>query len=226
MTDDELDAAIHAAKDQADGDGVPALIAVRDRLQAERDVLDPGLGRVWDALVDLADRVDDDIPQLLALSEGRARWLAAARGPTDPEVIRAWRTIADVADSENEWDIATRAWLAIAGTPIDSADRASLLSVSLALRGLAGRKLADDEDDHIADARALAERDLAVTERLWPDGHAQVALSLENLAAITARLGDRAAARAYRERQRELLIKTGGSPSQLAKVDAQLAQLA
>lgn len=223
MTDDELDTAIREAKDQPDGDGVPALIAVRDRLAAERDVLDPGLGRVWDALVDLADRVDDDIPQLLELSEGRARWLAAARGPTDPEVIRAWRTIADVADSENEWDAATRAWLAIAGTPIDRADRASLLSVSLALRGLTGRKLAADA---LAEARVLAERDLVVTEQLWPDGHAQVALSLENLAAITARLGDRAAARAYRERQRDLLVKTGGSPSQLAKIDAQISQLA
>lgn len=223
MTDAELDTAIAEAEDRPDGEGLPALVALRDRLQVERDPLDPGLARIWDVLVHVANRSPDDIDDLLTLSEGRARWLAAARGPTHPQVIRAWSDLGDLADTECAWSIAVRAWEAIAATPLDGADDETLLAISIALRGLSARKLAADQ---LADARVLAERDLAITERVWPTGDARVALSLENLAQITERLGDRAAARAYRERQRDMLVKIGGSASQLAKVDAQLATLA
>jgi len=223
VTDAELDTAITEALSRRRGEGLPSLIALRDRLQAERDPLDPGIARTWDALVRVAARSPDDLDPLLELSEGRARWLTAVRGPTHPDVIQAWRTLGDIADTECAWDIATRAWEAIAHAPIDGASDATLLSISLALRGLSGRKLAADQLDEV---RVLNERDLVINERVFPAGDRQVALCLENLAGVTEQLGDRAAARAYRQRQRDMLVKVGGSASQLAKVDAQLAKLA
>jgi hypothetical protein len=223
MTDHEIHDAIAHAIAQPDTDGLAALIAVRDQLRAERP-LDPALGAVWDAVVSIARREPERLVEIFELSEARARWLTLARGPSDPATIRAWGELGALADLEYDREVATRAWEAIAAAPIDldGVDPAVLHEVSLAMRGLAASRKADGRID---DARRLFERDLALNERMHRHGHAQLALSLGNLAGHLAQLGEVAPAAALRQCQRDVLVAIGASAGQLQAVDAQLAKL-
>lgn len=224
MTDRDIDDAIAGALDQPGNLGKAALLALRDRLRQERELIDPKLGDVWNAVVEVAARLPDDLAELLALSEDRARWLAAARGPGHADTIDAWSELAAAADIECEWDIASRAWDAVASAPVDleHGDPAALASVSLALRGLGARSLAGRQLD---DARQLFERDLAIRERLHPQADPQLAVSLDNLASVLERLGDRARSLAVRQRERDVLVATGASSGQIRTVERHIAQL-
>jgi tetratricopeptide (TPR) repeat protein len=222
VTDRELIEAIAQAVSQPDGEGLPALVALRDRVQAEREPADPVLARIWDALVEVAGRSPDDVADYLRHAEARASWLAAVRGPAHPATIKAWADLGDVADQECAWDVATRAWEAIAGAPLDGAGDEAQASLSAALRGLGTRRLAAGQLD---EARRLFERELAVTERLHPSPDDQLALSLGNLALVLERSGARAEALQLRERQRAVLVDGGAAADLLASVDAHLARL-
>jgi tetratricopeptide (TPR) repeat protein len=222
VTDQELDEALARAVSEPDAQGLPALVALRDAARAERAPLDPALGRISDALVEVAGRSPDDLADYLRHAEDRARWLAAARGPAHPAAIKAWIDLGDAADQECAWDVATRAWEAVAGTPLDGADADTQAAISVALRGLGARRLAAGRLD---EARVLFERDLVVTERLHPSPHAQLALSLGNLALVLERMGARAEALQLRERQRDVLVAGGAAAGLVASVEAQIAQL-
>jgi hypothetical protein len=222
VTDRELIEAIAHAVNQPVAQGLPALVALRDRVQAEREPADPVLARIWDALVEVAGRSPDDVAAYLRHAEGRASWLAAVRGPAHPATIKAWADLGDAADQECAWDVATRAWEAIAGVPLDGAGDEAEATLSAALRGLGTRRLAAGQLD---EARRLFERELAVTERLHPSPDAQLALSLGNLALVLERSGARAEALQLRERQRAVLVDGGAAAGLLAEVDAHLARL-
>lgn len=222
MTDRELDEAIADALRHPEAQGLPALVELRDRAQAEREPLDPALGRIWDALVEVAGRSPDDVAAYLIHAEGRARWVAAVHGPAHPAAIKAWIAVGDAADLECAWDVATRAWEAVAGAPVGGADDETLAAISAALRGLGARRLAGGRPD---EARILFERDLALTERLHPSPHAQLALSLGNLALALERLGARADALQLRTRQRDVLVAGGAAAGLLASVEAQIEKL-
>jgi hypothetical protein len=222
VTDHDLDQAIEHAVREPDGHGLAALLALRDRLTAERGPVDPALARTWDAIVEVAGQAPDGAVAALPLAEERARWLAAAHGAAHPAVLRAWVDLGEAAEQEFAWPVATRAWQAIVDAPTAAADPATLAAQSLALRGLGARRLAAGDP---AGARALFERDVAVTERLRGAAHPQLALSLGNLAVAAARLDDRAGALAARRRQRDALAASGAAPSQLAAVDRELALL-
>jgi len=223
VTDQELDQAITDAVNQPEGQGLDALVALLDRVQTERTPADPALARSWDALVEVASRSPDDIAAFLHHAERRARWLAAVRGPSDPATIKAWTAVGEAADGECAWDVATRAWEAVASAPLDAADRATQAEISLALRGLGTRRLAAGR---LPEARVLFERDVALTERLHPAPHPQLALSLGNLALVLERLGERAPALQLRERQRGVLVAGGAAAGLVATVERQIAALA
>jgi hypothetical protein len=222
MTDDELEGAIARAVQQPEADGLPELVALRDRLQRERDPLDPWLGRMWDALVRVAHRSPDAVDDYLGHAEGRARWLAVARGPAHRDTLRAWIDLGKAADLESCWEIATRAWEAVVEASPADPDRETQVMLSTALHGLGIRRFVAGR---LADARALLERDLAVTERLYPGPHAQLAFSLGNLAYADEELGDHQRALQLRQRQRDVLAATGASARQLADVDERIARL-
>jgi hypothetical protein len=225
MTDQELEGAIAVALGQPDNLGKPGLLALRARLQAERAPDDPSLGKLGDALVELAARTPGNLADLLAWSEERARWLAAARGPAHPETIIAWGELAATADLECAWGAAIRAWEAIVASPIDldHGDPAMHAHVSLALRGLGARCLATGQVD---EARRWFARDLALRERMHPRPEPQLAISLGNLAGALERLGERSQALAARRRERDVLVATGASRGQLDSVDRHIAALA
>jgi Tfp pilus assembly protein PilF len=109
----------------------------------------------------------------------------------------------------------------VAAAP-DDADRDMQVMVSTALHGLGVRHLAAGRPD---DARALLERALAVTERLYPRPHAQLAFSLGSLAYADEKRGDRRRALQLRQRQRDVLVATGASRWQIADVDESIARL-
>lgn len=222
MTDAEVTDAIARATSQLEGQGLAALVALRDRVQAERAPADPALGRTWDALVEVAGRSPDDIADYLRHAEGRARWLAAVHGPAHPATIKAWSQLGDAADTECAWDIAIRAWEAIVAQPLDGADPEGQAILSAALRGLAARRLAGGQLD---EARRMFERDLAVTERLYPGPDDQLALSLGNLASVLERLGSLPEALQLRERQRDVLAAGGAAPALVTRVEADVARL-
>jgi hypothetical protein len=224
MTDPEIASAIVQAMEQPGSGGLADLVALRDRLQADRGTLDAALGLVWDALVRVAGRRHADLELRTELAQDRARWLTAVRGPCDPETIRAWVEIGFAAEDEYDWPLATRAWEAVAAAPLDiDALPADVLPlVSQALRGHAGSRKTDGRID---EARRLFERDLALNERMYPRGHAQLALSLENLAGLLASLGESAQAAVLRQRQRDVLVAIGASAGQVQAVDAELAKL-
>jgi hypothetical protein len=222
VTDDELDQAIAHAVNQPAGRGLDELVALRDRVQSERQPLDPGLARTWDALVQVARRSPTDIADFFGHAEGRARWLAAVRGPTHRETIHAWADLGEAADLECDWEIATRAWEAVAGAPLDGADRPTQAAISQALRGLGARRLATGQ---LADARVLFERDLVLSERLYPSPHPQLALSLGNLAYALEQIGDHTPALQLRQRQRDTLVASGAASGLVAAVDEKIARL-
>jgi hypothetical protein len=222
VTDQDLDEAIAHAVNQPEGQGLPELVALRDRVQTERDPLDPALDRIWDALVEVASRSPDDIADYLRHAEGRARWLASVRGPAHAATIKAWSDLGDAAELECEWDVATRAWDAVVGTPLDGTDAATQVAISMALRGLGARRLASGLLD---EARLLFERDLAVNERLQPSPDTQIALSLGNLALVLEQIGARGEALQLRERQRDVLVASGAAAGLLSRVDAHIAKL-
>lgn len=222
MTDQELTEGIANALNQSGGGGLAELIALRDRVQAEHDPLDPALGATWDALVQVARRSHDDIAAYLRYAEGRARWLAAVRGPAHPSTIEAWIELGDAADQEDAWDVATRAWEAVVGAPVSGADPDAQAAVSVALRGLGGRRLAGGRLD---EARLLFERDVAIVERSFSSPDPQRALSLGNLASVLERLGARAEALQARQRQRDVLVAGGAATGLLSRVDAHIARL-
>lgn len=224
MTDLELSNAISGALAQPGNQGLAGLLAVRDRIQAERGPLDPTLEPVWDALVSIAGRDPEEVGELLQLSEEQARWLSAVRGPADATTIRAWSELGAAADLEYAHDVARRAWEAIAAAPLDldGVAPAVLPEISIAMRGLASSRTTAGRTD---EARRLFERDLAINERMYPNGNAQLALSLGNLAGLLTQLGDVAQAVALRQRQRDVLVAIGASSGQLQTVDAQLAKL-
>jgi hypothetical protein len=225
MTDSEITNLVAHALQQEGSAGLPALTALRDRVQAERGPLGPALGPVWDALVEVTSRRHEDLDALLQLSEQRARWLASVRGPADPATIRAWVELGFAAEDEYFEPLATRAWEAVAAAPIDiDALPADVLPlVSQALRGLAGSRRGAGALD---EARRLFERDLALNEKIAPGGSPQLALSLQNLAALLERRGERAQALALRRRQRDTLVATAASHDLLAAVDEAIARLA
>jgi hypothetical protein len=222
MTDQDLDAAIAQALREPNHQAMAALAALRDQLAAERDPLDPALGRTWDALVRAAERSPDDVAELMAYAEQRARWLAAARGPTHPDAIEAWIDLGETASLECVWDVAIRAWEAVAVAPVGAAVRDAALrsAVSRALRGLGARRLTSQPTE----ARALFERDLALQEQA-PTNPTQLAISLDSLAVVLEQLGDRAGALAQRTRQRAVLATTDASASQLKMIDDRIARL-
>lgn len=222
MTDAELTEAIDRAVGQPEGQGLAALVALRDRVQAERAPADPAVERVWDALVEVAGRSPDDVAAYLRHAEGRARWLAAVRGPAHPATIKAWSQLGDAADTECAWDVASRAWEAIAAEPLDGAAPEGQAMLSAALRGLGARRSASGRLD---EARRLFERDLTVTERLYPAADAQVALALGNLASVLERLGALPEALQLRERQRDALAAGGEAPGLVTRVEADIARL-
>jgi hypothetical protein len=223
MTDQDLDRAIAQASRQPAAQAIAALTALRDQLAGERAPLDPALGRTWDALVEAAGRSADDVAELMAYAEQRARWLSAARGPHHPHTIAAWSELGETAQLEYAWDVAIRAWEAIASVPdTDAAGDSALRSaLSHALRGLGARRLSGQR---LAEARALFERDLALHERTGSTTP-QVAISLDSLGSVLEQLGDRAGALAVRTRQRAVLAATGASASQLKIVDDRIAKL-
>jgi len=225
MTDQELDDAIAIAIGRPRNLGKPELLALRARLQAERAPDDPSLGKLGDALVELASRTPGDLAELLAWSEDRARWLAAVRGPAHPETIIAWGELAATADLECAWGAAIRAWEAIVASPIDldHEDPAVHAHVSLALRGLGARCLATGQ---LAEARRWFARDVALRERMHPRSDPQLAISFGNLAGALERLGEPGEALAMRRRERDVLIATGASRGQLDAVDWHIAALA
>lgn len=224
MTDRELDDAIAVALGQPGNRGKPDLLALRARLQAERAPADPGLGKLGDALVELASRAHGDPADLLAWSEDRARWRAAARGPAHPDTIAAWGELAATADLACAWGAAIRAWEAIVASPIDVArgDPAVYSHVSLALRGLGARCLVTGQ---LAEARRWFERDVALREHMHQALDPQLAISLGNLAGALERLGERSQALAARRRERDVLVATGASRGQLDSVDRHIAAL-
>jgi hypothetical protein len=207
MTDPEIRSAIAQAMQQQGSRGLADLVALRDRVQAERGPLDAALGPVWEALVQIASRRHADRELRMELAEAQARWLSAARGASDPDTIRAWVELGFSAEDDYNWPLATRAWDAVAAAPIDiDALPADVLPlVSQALRGLASRRA----DDHVGEARRLFERDLALHEKISPGGSPQLALSLENLASLLEQLGEHSQALALRRRQRDALVATG-----------------
>jgi len=223
MTDAEITAAIAQAMEQPGSHGLADLVALRDRLQADRGPLAPALDPVWKALVQVASRRHADRDQRMELAEQRARWLSAAHGPSDPETIRAWVELAFSADDDFDEPLAARAWEAVAAAPIDlDALPADVLPlVSQALRGLASRRA----DARIDEARRLFERDRALQEKISPRGSPQLALSLENLASLLEQLDERGPALDLRRRQRDALVAIGASRDQLDAVDAHIARL-
>jgi hypothetical protein len=224
MTDQDLDGAISQALGQPDvQQAMAALAALRDQLAVERGPLDPALGRTWDALVRAAGRSSDDVAELMAYAEQRARWLAAARGPSHPDTIAAWIDLGETAALEYAWDVAVRAWEAVVNAPVGDAGTDSALrsAMSRALRGLGARRLAAQRLD---DARALFERDLAVHERA-PSNASQLAISLDSMALVLEQLGDRAGALALRTRQRAALGAASATEGQLATLDERIAKL-
>lgn len=222
MTDDDLEQAIARALARPGSAGLSELEVLHERVQGEREPLDPALARTWDALVRIASRSPDDLPHFFRHAEGRARWLSAARGPAHPDVIAAWVELGETADLECEWALATRAWEAVASAPADGMADAMLSSISRALRGLAGRRIAGGRLD---EARVLFERDLALNEQLHRTAHPQLAISHENLALVLEQLGERARALAERALQRDVLAAGGANEGQLAAVDQHLARL-
>lgn len=223
MTDDQLDQAISEAMQLSDQEGLSALTALRDRLQREGAPDVAALTQLWDAIVEVSRRSGDEAASLPYV-EGRARWLAAAVGPAEPQTLEAWLELGDSADLECQWDVATRAWEAVlAATSGSSEVDAARPSISRALRGLGTRRMVDGRLD---EALALFEQDLRVTQERYPGGHGQLAVSLDNLAHVLEQRGDRARAQAMRTRQRETLAAAGAGASQLAAVDQHLARLA
>lgn len=222
MTDAEITGAIAQAMEQPGSRGLAELVALRDRVQADRGALAPALAPVWTALVQVASRRHADREQRMELAEDRARWLSAARGPSDPETIGAWVELAFSAEDDFDEPLATRAWEAVAAAPIDldALPADALPLVSQALRGLASRRTGDRIDE----ARRLFERDLALQDKIAP-GSAQLALSLDNLAALLEQLGERGPALGLRRRQRDALVAAGASRDQLDAVDAHIARL-
>lgn len=223
MTDPEIKSAIAQAMQQQGSRGLADLVALRDRLQADRGPLDAALGPVWDALVQVASRRHADRELRMELAEARARWRSATRGAAAPETIRAWVELGFSAEDDYDGPLATRAWEAVAAAPtdIDALPADVLPLVSQALRGLASRRV----DDRIDEARRLFERDLALHEKISPGGSPQLALSLENLASLLERLGERRQALVLRRRQRNALVASGASREQLDAVDEQIARL-
>ncbi len=223
MTDAEIAGAIAHAMDQTGSRGLADLVALRDRLQADRGALAPALAPVWKALVQVASRRHADREQRMALAEDRARWLSATLGPSDAETIGAWVELAFSAEDDFDEPLATRAWEAVAAAPIDldALPAEALPLVSQALRGLASRRVGDRIDE----ARRLFERDLALQDKIAPGGSPQLALSLDNLAGLVEQLGERAPALGLRRRQRDVLVATGASRDQLDAVDAHIARL-
>jgi tetratricopeptide (TPR) repeat protein len=161
--------------------------------------------------------------ELLQQGEARPRQLASTAGPSAPETIQAWLDLGDAAEQEMAWDVAERAWEAViaaaeAGGEVDAARP----SISPALRGLGTRRLVQQR---LEEARALFERDLALNEHLYPGGHAQLAISFDNLALVMERIGDKEEALQLRKNQRAVLLATGASEGRVADVDQRIAKL-
>lgn len=221
MSELNLDEVIAQALQAPGRDGLPALIALRDRVQGEAGPLAPGLPLIWDAIVQVIRRAPDD-EESMRREEERARWLGQTVGASSPEALEAWLELGDSAEQEMEWDVAVRAWEAVLAAVASDGDvDAARPSISPALRGLGTRRLSAGR---VSDAVALFERDLALTEQLFP-GHAQLALSLDNLARAVERLGDSGRALALRQRQRQVLQSTGASAGQLAVIEQHVARL-
>ncbi len=223
LSDARIDQLIAQAVAYDGGDGIPALIELRDQLQLERGPADPAVARAWDALVRVSCREPDDLEDYLFHAEGRARWRSDARGPSHPDTIAAWSELADAAEDEGAWDLAIRAWHEVIAAPITEADRLTLVAISHALRGLGARKLLGGQH---AEAHALFERDLAINDQLFPDADPQLVISVANLALAVERQGDHPRAHQLRLRQRALLVATGASPNLISTLDAQIARLA
>ncbi len=221
MSEIDLDQAIARALQAPARDGLPSLIALRDRLQGEAGPMAPGLPLIWDAILQVVRRSPDD-EESMRREEERARWLGQTVGVSAPETLEAWLELGDAAEQEMEWDVAVRAWEAVlAAVAADGDVDAARPSISPALRGLGTRRLSAGR---VSDAVALFERDLALNEQLFP-GHPQLALSLDNLARAVERLGDSARALALRQRQRQVLQATGASAGQLAALDQHVSRL-
>lgn len=167
--------------------------------------------------------IDPNLDDVMQRGEERALRLSQTHGPTSPEAVEAWLELGDSAEQEMEWDVAVRAWEAVlAAVPPEGDVDAARPSISPALRGLGTRRMVAGRNQ---EARALFERDLAVNEQLFPNGHAQLAISLDNLAGVVERLGDKARALALRQRQRDVLAATGASAGQLSAIDQHVGRL-
>lgn len=223
MTDSEITSAIAQAMQQPGSRGLADLVALRDRLEADRGPHAAALGPVWEALVQVASRRHADRERQMELAEERACWLSTVHGACDPDTLRAWVELGLSAEDDHDWPLATRAWEAVAAAPIDidALPGDVLPLVSQALRGLASRRA----DGHLDQARRLFERDLALNEKLSPGGSPQLALSLENLASLLEQLGERGKALVLRRRQREALAAVRASREQLDSVDEHIARL-
>jgi tetratricopeptide (TPR) repeat protein len=223
MTDDQLDQAISEAMELSDEEGLSALTALRDRLQVDEAPDVAAMAQLWEAIVEISRRSGDEAASLPYV-EGRARWLAAVLGPSEPQTLEAWLELGDSADLECQWDVATRAWEAvIAATSAAAEVDAARPSISRALRGLGTRRMVDGR---LGEARALFEQDLAANQQRYPGGHPQVAISLDNVAHVLEQLGDRDRALEMRRRQRDTLAAAGAGASQLAAVDQHVSRLA
>jgi tetratricopeptide (TPR) repeat protein len=222
MTDAEIENAIAQGLRAPGNEGLAELLALRDRVQAAAGVAAPTLPQIWRAIMQVLGRSPDDEVSMQH-EEEHARWLSATRGAADPETLEAWLDLGDAAEQEMVWDVATRAWqAAIAATESSAEIDAARPSLSPALRGLGSRRMVASRFE---EARALFERDVVLNEQLYPHGHAQLAISLDNLARALDRLGDGAGALRLRERQREVLVATGASAGQVSALDAQIHQL-
>src|SRR5882672_4082053 len=221
ITDAELHRAITEARREPGDRGSAALTALQSQIRTERGPRTPALGPVWDALVDIARRDPDEPEILLARAEDRAQWAAAAHGPGHPVTIAAWSELGEAAEEQCAWDTAILAWEQIVGAPVDGATDNVLGALAQALRGLGARRLAARQLDA---ARALFERDLALSERRTTSP-AQLAVSLDSLAVVHEQLGDRPRALELRQRQREALAASGASASQLLSVEHKIAAL-
>jgi hypothetical protein len=222
MTEPEIEAAIAQAIAKKASQGLPELVALRDQVQTSLGAHHPSLVPVWDALLRVASRSPDDIAAFLLHAQARAQWLTATRGAADPDTLEAWLSLGESAELECEWQVAIAAWEAVVAAPLDATTDAARPSISPALRGLGARRMVAGD---LESARALFERDLALNEHLYPNGHAQLAISIDNLALVQERIGNAALSRSLRERERDMLLATGASSGQIAIIERHIARL-
>jgi hypothetical protein len=180
---------------------------------AGEDAAVAAIGEVHAAMVE-ASLATGDIDLYLHHLELRAQAAAAARGDGAPVTLRAWIELGEVADGEARWEVAARAWEAVVAAAPAVADEATGLLISRALRGLGARRLAAGD---AAGAGALFERDLALREALSGPDHADLIVSLDNLATACEGRGDAPAAIALRMRQLAIVEATFGADHGMAR---------